>query len=302
MATPKETELSGIIRIDADWKPTPPDSQALLRDLGIIDVKLLDSYEIKTPEEYILVGEIVVRAAGQVASINADYADEASRRHRLHTKLTGERALDLALPAKIVQIGDKARHAWTLKQDAIKAIEQARLDREQAERDRATKAEADRIQREADEAAAKLRRAGEMAKAQAVVEQAQQQVAQVVEEAEMNSIGVILPSEPKTAGLSDSRPWVGVVDSEEEVILAVAAGILAKRAGKPVAVPLMWTLPKRGGGTEDVPLLRVESRIPTEQAKRLGKPDIQIPGCHGERGIFTRHSPKKAEGGIGPGW
>jgi hypothetical protein len=71
-------------------------------------------------------------------------------------------------------------------------------------------------------------------------------------------------------------------------------------------IPLSYKITEDG---EAIPLLEVNMKIPTYLAKRLGRADIAIPGCEGERDFGYRVSTKEqsyaapsASTESGPDW
>jgi hypothetical protein len=278
---------SDLVTIDTGFRPTVAhDSALVLQRMGITDIQFVDKYRITSNEDYVEVGKLIVTAAGAVGQIQDAYKQVKATAHAAHAKICGNEKADLAPWVKIREVGDREIKAWNRKKEQERREAEERQRREDAERERAARAEADRIAREAQEAALALKRAGDVRRARETVQAAQETAQAVILEAQaLSEVGMIIPdNKPKVAGLGESRPWTGVVDDAMALIKAVASG----------KVPLMHEVSKRGGGTEMVPIIEVNSAVVTYLAKRLQSEDIGLPGCRGEQDFGLRVSKRGA--------
>lgn len=311
MATATASELTGVVSLDLRREPDfPLDSrnmEAAARALQVVD-----------EESYALAARIIQRNASWVSKIEAFFEDDRSLANKLHKSITTKIA-KLTAPGRVVRpILEPKMLAFRRKQeDEKRAIETARLLREQAERRRAED-EARAIQAKGDADAAELRRQGEFRSARAITALAAEEAKTVIAEAVPLAV-IPTDTRPQAEGVNDRRPWVGRLVSEADLILGVAAGLpnefnttileLVKfletgpknefasawikelKRYRGLATPLMHTIPVKtrqsDGKLRDVdtsvPILEVNQAVPNYIAKRLGMEDIGIPGVKGER-------------------
>lgn len=277
---PKEQELSGVVSLDLRKQPEIPASQKTVEAQA-------KAFVVDSEDSYSAGVALIQSSAGAIAKVEAFFESDKSLAYQLHASIC-EKIRTITAPWRAVRPAIEPKlKAYRKAQDDIRRAEEQRLARESEQARIAAATEAARIQREADEKAALLKRQGELSAAREVKAEAQEQAIAVMDAADVVAdVGTILPAAPRTSGLGESRPWIGVIDSPLEVLQAIASG----------KIPLMYTIPKRGGGTEEVPLVTINQQVVTYAAKRLGKQDIGIPGTHGERDISLRISSKGAVG------
>lgn len=273
--------------------------------------KVARGLAVKDQASFAYAAAMVVRQENHEKTVRAFFDGGRDLAYQLHQWFL-RRADKYIAPMLVRDILEPRMKQYRLEEERKRVAEQNRIAAADLERQKAADLEAARLKEAAEIEAKKLRYQGSISAARQVTQQAAVRVEQIVNAAAVD-VGTILPdTTPKVDGVSDSMPWVGMIDSEEEIILAVAHGIIARRAGNmtvgflndcqkllPRAIPLVWDLPKRGGAgvTEPVQLVVVNIRPINEQAKRLGKYDIGIPGAHGTRDVRLRFSSKGVEPG-----
>lgn len=273
---------------------------------------------VKDQASFAYAAAMVGRQENHEKTVRAFFDGGRDLAYQLHQWFL-RRADKYIAPMLVRDILEPRMKTYKLEEERKRVAEQNRIAAEALERQKAADLEAARLREAAEIEAKKLRYQGSISAARQVTQQAAVQVEQIVNAAAVD-VGTILPdTTPKVDGVSDSMPWVGMIDSEEDIILAVAHGIIKNRKDSkgyytfpnqfieacekalPRAIPLTWDLPKRGGdgATEPVQIVVVNIRPINEQTKRLGKRDIGIPGAHGERDVRLRFSSKGAAPGGG---
>jgi hypothetical protein len=266
-----------IITLDMTRQPDLPEDYKTLKAFA-------QEFRVETEEDFQIATELIQKSARWMSSVEVFFDEGKKKAHAAHRWFT-QTIAGLCAPYDVRPVLQPKMVAFRKRQDDERRAAEEKARREAEAAEQAARAEAERIRLEAERAAAELRKQGELKAAREMQAEAAEQAQNVVEQAQaIADVGTILPAAPKVAGLGESRPWIGVIDDPMEVIKAVAAG----------KVPLMFTLPKRGGGMEEVPLLEVNQRVVTEMAKRLGRPSIGIPGCRGEREVGLRFSKSAA--------
>lgn len=253
--------------LDLTVQPELPSDHSTLKTFAA-------QFEVRDDESYAIAAEMIQKSARWNANVEAFFDKGRAQAHAAHKWFT-DTIKKLTAPYDVRSILEPKMLRYRQEQERAKREAEERIRREQEAAERAAREEAARIQAEADAKARELRRQGDIAAAREMQQNAQQSAQTVIAEAE-SSVGVILPdTRPNVGFLGESRPWTGVVDDPMELIRAVANG----------KVPLMYTTKT---GAE--PIVAVNQRIVTEIAKRLGKEDIGLPGCRGERGLSLRVS------------
>lgn len=272
---PKTEELQGVVSVDLRKEPNLP------ADHGTLEAAA-KAFKVYNEESFAAAAEMIQTSAARIQTVESFFEADKSLAHRLHASIC-EKIRTITAPWRAVRPAlEPKMKAFRNDQERKRQEEEARVQREQeAERQRVAQ-EAARIQQEADRQAAELRKQGEMKAAREVQQQAVQHAEEMAAKVDaFSDVGVILADEkPAVAGLGESRPWIGVVTDPLEIIKAVASG----------KIPLHFVMPRRGGGSEEIPILEVNQQVITYLAKRLGKEDIGIPGAKGERDFAFRVS------------
>lgn len=283
MATKASDPTQGLVTLDLSKQPTLPEDHATIEQIA-------KSFQVTSEEEYHMAAQMIQMAASNIAKVEGFFEGTSDNpgikvlAYRAHKAICDKIAL-ITKPWRAVRPQIEPRMIrFRQDQERKRREEEERQRRLSEESQRAARAEADRIAREAEDVAQKLRQAGEIRESREVVEAALQVGAAMVEQATaLADVGVIMPSAaPVVAGIGESRPWVGIVDDALALVRAVAAG----------TVPLMHEMPKRGGGTEMVPILEVNAQVVGYVAKRLRSENIGLPGCRGEQSFGLRVSTK----------
>ena len=264
-------------------------------DSGTIEAKV-KAFQVTCEEEYTAASNMIQIAASNIAKAEQFFEGTPDNpgikvlAHRAHAAIC-EKIRTITAPWRGVRTTLEPRmKAYRKRLDDERRAAEEKLRREQAEAARLAQEEADRIQRQADEAAAALRKAGDLRAAkEAQVVAAQQAQAVVEEAAAMNDVGVILADNRPVDGPGEARIWRGVVDDIKETCRAIGAG----------EIPLTFTLPKRGGGEEAVTIVEISQKVIDYLAKRHGRHDIGVKGCHGERELSLRFSKAAAPVQVG---
>ena len=272
---------TGLVTVNTNFRPTvPKDHMALLKPIGVVDIKVLDNYRIASEQEYISIASLVQTAVSRRAALAEGYADEKSKAHKAHAAICANEKEDTAIWTKIEAVGRKAMTSFRQEQERRKQIEAARAQREQEERDRQARAEAARIEREAQERAVALRREGDMRAAREAQERAAAQAHAIIVQAEEESaLGVILPDVKPLGGPGESRPWIGEVTDIRALCAAIGSG----------DIPLEYVIKD-----EPRPLVVIDQAVLNWIAKRWQREDIGIPGARGVRDLVLRYSKKGA--------
>lgn len=284
-------DKTGVVTVDTTLEPRTPSDQQTIEQTA-------KNFQVVTDEDFKVAGEMIVKAGQHIATVENFFEGTNEEpgikvlAHRAH-KAICDKITKLTAPWRQVRIHLEPRmKTYIKKKDAERRAAEAKLAQEQAAREAEAKAEADRIQRKAEEDALALRRTGQMSAAKAVVNQAIAEAQAVVAEVS-EEIGVIVQDNtPKADGVGASRPWTGRVTDPMQVIKAVASG----------TTPLMWKIPIRGGDgeTEEVPLLVVNEKVIKYLGKHLGRPNIGVPGAVGERDLGLRFSKSAPEDYYSP--
>lgn len=292
MATPtKELQLTGTQTFDMGFKPSVPnDALVQLKPLSVESIELMQSYRIKSSQDYAQVAQLVLVSAERMAVIDADYEDITKLAHAVHRHFTGDREKYKAGWNSILTLGKRELARWDSEQARLKAAEEARIRREEEAKQRAAYEEARKLQAAADAKAAELRRQGDVRAAKEAQQQAVSQAQELIAAAE--PIGVILPdSRTKVSGISPSSKWKARLTGETEadqdaalmdLIRAIAAG----------RVSLRHLTPVRGSAPQKKRLVDVDETVLSEIGNRLRKQDLGIPGTEGYTEHSTRVSPK----------
>jgi hypothetical protein len=273
--TKPEELLTGKVVVDCDFRPDVP-SDALVH-LGKINttVELISSYKIATEADKLEVFRIVQLAAARVLDIEKGYEEKKALPYKAHATICAHEKEDKANWLIIRKYGLAAIEVWDREQDRIKREEDERRAREERQRQLEAEAEARRIQKEADDRAAELRRQGEMRQAREVVQQAAVKAEETILIADsLADLGTIAPAAPSIGGLGSSRPWVAVVEDVKTALGAIVDGTV--------------TL-----STEELEKISaLIEPMATKIAKRMQKKDIGWPGIRGERDFGYRVSTK----------
>ena len=271
-----DKELTGVVSVDLSKEPLPHPQSATIK--GIVE-----AMTVTDEVSYKAAADIITRSDAVVASVESYFEADKNLAFKLHKSICAK-INTLAAPWKNVRaVLIPKMTTFRRQQEEKRRAEELRLQREAEKREHEARQEALRIQQEAARAAEELRRAGQMREAKEAQTRAQEQAAEVVNTAQaLADIGTVLPATAPMGGPGEARIWGGVVDD----ILATCRAVGSKQ------IALEYELPKRGGGTEMVPLLEVNQRVIDYLAKRHGREDINVPGCRGDRGLSLRFSAK----------
>lgn len=276
----KTEQLQERVTLDMTLAPEQP------ADSGTIEAKV-KAFQVTSEEEYTAASNMIQIAASNIAKAEAFFEGTPDNpgikvlAHRAHAAIC-EKIRTITAPWRSVRANlEPKMKSYRKRIDDERRAAELKLQQEQAEAARLAQVEADAIRLKAEHEAAELRKAGDLRAAKEAQANAAQQAQAVVEEAAaMNEVGVILPDVRPVDGPGEARIWRGVVDDIKETCRAIGAG----------EVPLMFTLPKRGGGEEEVPIVEISQKVIDYLAKRHGRADIGVNGCHGERELSLRFS------------
>ncbi len=244
-----KAEELGIITIDLAVRPDiPDDSRSLVTTAVALEVIDDESFEIAA--------NIAQTCASRINTIqdeNNDLNKACKAAHGAHKAI-------VKVLKDLVEPYERVKTICTVKMRTYRINQDNQ--RRQAEADRQREQEAERLRLET--AAALAKRVGDL--------RTVREVAQKIEEVQQAPF--IPDAKPQVEGLTERRPWVGVLDDEMVLINAITSGY-----------PLMHSVPKRGGGGEElVPILIVNQAVLNHYAKRLGE-NMRVPGCSAQRGL-----------------
>lgn len=283
---PKTEELSGRVTLDLTKTPEIP------ADHGTMEAAA-KMFVVADEQSYEIAAQMIQTSAARIARVEQFFEADKTLAHRLHKSIC-DKISSITAPWRAVrpELEPKMR-VYRKRQDDLRRQEDLRVQREAELAQARAREEAAAIQRAADQRAAELRKQGDIRQAREAEAAAAEKAQAVEQQAQaIADVGVILPAAPKVAGLGSSQPWEGVLDDPLKVALAVLRN----------QIPYMWKMPVRGGGEQEVPIFTINMAVLTEQAKRLGKEDIGIPGAHGQRGLQLRFSKGAAAAPDKDGW
>jgi hypothetical protein len=271
-------ELSGVVSLDLSKQPEPhPQS-------GSIEA-IAKRFEVVDEQSYGEAASLIQNSAAVIARVEAFFEKDKSLAFQLHRSITSKIAT-LTAPWRTVRpLLESKMKTFRRKQEEERQARERELQRQAAEADRLAREEAARIQQEADQAAAELRKQGHMRVAKEALAAAAQRAQEVVQTAAaLADVGVVLPDVRPLDGPGESRPWQAEVTDLKAMCLAIGRG----------EIPLTIEMPKRGGGSEMVPLIEPNMSALNYLAKRMGREDIGIKGARAFRGLQLKFSSKAA--------
>jgi hypothetical protein len=240
-------ELSGPITIISD---RPPQSE--IGDAARLQLALSMIEKVTSDSEYQRVAELLQTAASRIKTIEDEFESDKSTAHKLWKGITSRIARWTEPYAKLRADCEAKLRPY------LESLEEAKSTAENQIRESGKAAKQELLDR-----AKELRRQGMIREAKSLEEEAKEAAFEVV-----------LPdATPEVDGLQNKRPWVGVIDSPMELIIAVAEG----------RCPLNWTIPLRGEDIEE-PILIINERILNYMARKL-QSSMKIPGCHAKQEI-----------------
>ncbi len=244
-----KTEEFGVIQIDTSARPDiPDDSRSLVTTAVALQVIDDESFEIAAG--------ITQTCAARINTIqdpDNDLNKACKSAHGAHKAIV-KVLKDLTEPYERVKM------LCTTKMRAYRQEQ----DRQRQEAERAQRQQQESEQRRLEAEAAEAKRVGDLRTVREVVQKIE----------EVQQAPFIPDAKPQVEGLTERRPWTGVLDDQMVLIKAIADG----------TYPLMHAIPLRGGGEEMVPIVIVSQAVLTHYAKRLGE-NMRVPGCHAERGL-----------------
>lgn len=242
------TLLGSTVTLDLTVKAdAPADSDRLA-----LAAKVL---EVKDDGAYATAAEIIQTCAARIKAHEDIWAPARQTSHLAHKTIT-ETITKLTRPYTVIR-----SILETKMKDYRNAQEAAKVARETEIRD-----SGNALQKELADKARELRRAGDIRGAKELEAQAGTVITDIV-----------LPdAKPEVQGLTEKRPWQPVIEKPMALIVAVAEG----------RVPLLHTIPKRGGGEEEFPILEINMAVLKHYVQTLG-PDIaqKLPGIKAEKGL-----------------
>ena len=271
-------ELTGVVSLDLTKAPEMPANTATIAQFAAA-LQVTDELSYTQATELIQFGNQVI------AKVEGFYEKDKSLAHQLHASIC-EKIRTFTAPWRSIRPTLEPRmKAFRAAQERQRREAEAAILRQQQEAERRAQEEAARIQREAEERARELKQQGDMRAAKEAMQAAQAKAEEIVQTAAaIAEVGIVVADTKPQGGPGEAMIWGGVVDDVLEVCRAVGSK----------KVSLMFELPKRGGGSEMVPLVEVSQKVIDYLAKRQGRADIGVPGCHGQRELSLRFSAKGA--------
>lgn len=275
MTQPKE--LQGSVTLDLSQAPKTPEDlvtfTATAKALQVIDDT---SFAIAT--------EMCNKEARWHSAVDAFYDDGRDLAHRSWKWFT-TRIAKHKEDYKAREYLEPRMKKYRQDQERKKQEAAAKITREQEAKREAEAAETRRIQKEADDKAAALRKEGDLRAAKQAQQETAAKVQEIQQAAEMEIEAIPADTKPE-GGPGESKPWEAVVTDPMLFIKAVAEG----------KFKLMHTMPVRtkvGGkfvtNDEEVPVLEINMSILNDMSKRMGGAGAPS-GIEFVRGLTLRFS------------
>jgi len=278
-------ELSGVVSLNLDKSPEPHPQAGTIEAVA-------KRFEVNSEAAYTEATALIQNSAAIIARVEGFFETDKNLAHRLHASIC-EKIRSITAPWRAVRpIIEPKMRRFRADQAEAKRLADLKIQRENEAKEHAAREVAAKIQREADAEAARLRDVGQMRLAKETQQQGTAKAVEVVfAAAQLAEIGTVLPDVRPAGGPGESRPWQAEVTDLKAMCAAIGRG----------EIPLTYEMPKRGGGSEMVPLVEPNMALLNYLAKRMGRADIGIAGARGIRELslkFSRSAPVPVQSGI----
>lgn len=240
---PKDPVLAGVISVDMSQVPKLP---------GDLDrIKLAaETLEVKDDATFKRAAELLKTCAERITLVETEYEQMRVLTNLMHKEVTG----------KIKKYSGPYVKLRDLLEEKMKPFRLAQIESAKQVQNEIHLAGTE-LKQELTKQAEEARMVGNIKLARELERQAEEVVTYVI----------VADTKPDVDGLGERMPWKGVCKNVMQLIAAVAEG----------RVPLMHTVVRRGGATEELPIIEVNPVVLTYLAKRKGE-NLALPGCVAE--------------------